>query len=88
MQLCCDGCRPVHEGGYGLSMTAGSPKLTDATRRAIPAVAETRSLGNVFSLMQRNRTSGLEIRPETAIPLWEGARMDDGMAVEALLQLE
>ena len=41
-----------------------------------------------FSLMQRNRTSGLEIGPKTAIPLWEGERMDDGMAVEGLLQME
>ena len=38
--------------------------------------------------MQQNRTSGLEIGPETMVPLWEGERMDDGMAVEGSLWLE
>jgi len=78
----------VHEGGYGVRMTVSGPKFTDSTGRIIPQAAETRFRGNVFSLMQRNRTAGLRIGPETTIPLWEGERMDDGMAVEGLLQLE
>jgi len=86
--LCRHHHRLVHEGGYAVRMNAGGPKFTDPTGRTIPAVVETRSRGNVFSLMNQNRTSGLEIGPETTIPLWEGERMDDGMAVEGLLWLE
>jgi len=44
--------------------------------------------GKVSALKLRNQRSALEIDPETTIPLWEGERMDDGMAVEGLLQLE
>jgi len=44
--------------------------------------------GNVFALKLQNRRSGLEIDAETTIPLWEGERMDEGMAVEGLLQWE
>lgn len=80
--------RLVHEDGYGVRMGARGPKFIDPTGRTIPAVAETHSRGNVFSLMIRNRKSDLEIGPETTIPLWEGERMDDGMAVEGLLWLE
>jgi len=86
--MCRHHHRLVHEGGYGVRLSARGPKFTDPTGRTIATVAETRSRGNVFSLMQRNRLSGVEIGPETTIPLWEGERMDDGMAVEGLLQLE
>ena len=87
--LCRHHHRLVHEGGYGVRMTGDSiPEFTDPTGRTMPTSAETRSRGNVFELITRNRNSGLEIGPETAIPLWEGERMDDGMAVEGLLQLE
>ena len=88
VQLCHHHHRLVHEGGYGVQMTASGPEFTDQTGRAIPTTAETRSRGNVFALKQQNRETGLDIGPETTIPLWEGERMDDGMAVEGLLQLE
>ena len=86
--LCHHHHRLVHEGGYGVQMTASGPEFTDQTGRPIPKTAETRSRGNVFALKQQNRETGLDIGPETTIPLWEGERMDDGMAVEGLLQLE
>ena len=66
----------------------GIPKFTDPTGLTIPAVGKTRFRGNVIELISRNRKYGLEIGPETTIPLWEGERMDDAMAVEGLLQLE
>jgi len=69
-------------------MTGRGPKFTDPTGRTLPRSADTRSRGNVFELISRNRKYGLEIVPETTIPLWEGERMDDGMAVEGLLQFE
>ncbi|MBS3748017.1 MAG: DUF222 domain-containing protein [Wenzhouxiangellaceae bacterium] len=86
--LCRHHHRLVHEGGYGVRMTAAGPKFTDPTGRTIPPTAETRSRGNVITLKRQNRGIGLDIGPETTIPLWEGERMDDGMAVEGLLQLE
>jgi len=50
-----------------------------------PGLATARGHPTVFSLMHRNRNCGLRIAPETTVPLWEGERMDDGMAVEGLL---
>ena len=86
--LCRHHHRLVHEGGFDVRMTANGPEFTDATGRTIPAVAETRSRGNVFVLKLQNRKRGLALGAETTIPLWEGERMDDGMAVEGLLQFE
>jgi len=86
--LCRHHHRLVHEGGYGVRMTASGPKFADPTGGTIAAAAETRFRGNVFALKLQNRRSGLEIDAETTIPLWEGERMDEGMAVEGLLQLE
>lgn len=87
--LCRHHHRLVHEGGYGVRMTdKGMPKFTDPTGRTIPQAAETRFRGNVVALRRRNDRAGLEITPDTAIPLWEGEKMDDSMAVEALLWLE
>jgi len=53
-----------------------------------PGLATARGHPTVFALKLRNQRSGLKIDSETTIPLWEGERMDDGMAVEGLLQLE
>src|SRR6056297_1211769 len=87
--LCRHHHRLVHEGGYGVRMTAkGTPKFTDPTGRTIPQAAETRFRGNVVALRRRNDKAGLVITPHTSIPLWEGEKMDDSMAVEALLWLE
>ena len=86
--LCRHHHRLVHEGGYGVRMTENGPKFSDPGGRKIPPVPETRFRGNVFALTRRNQSAGLEIGAETTIPLWEGERMDDGMAVEGLLQLE
>src|SRR6056297_1970764 len=74
--LCRHHHRLVHEGGFDVRMTASGPEFTDATGRTIPAVAETRSRGNVIALKVQNRESGLEIGAETTVPLWEGERMD------------
>ena len=43
-------------------------------------------LGHVFAIMSGNHKNGLEITPETAIPLWRGERMDHGVAVDMLLE--
>jgi len=87
--LCRHHHRLVHENGYSVRMTDnGTPKFTDPTGRTIPQVAETRFRGNVVSLRRRNDRAGLEITPDTAIPLWEGEQMDYSMAIEELLWLE
>ena len=44
--------------------------------------------GNVFTLRPENSKSGLDITPDTTIPLWEAEQMDMGMAIEGLLWLE
>src|SRR6056297_3021856 len=76
--LCRHHHRLVHEGGYGVRMTAkGTPKFTDPTGRTIPQAAETRFRGNVVALRRRNDKAGLVITPHTSIPLWEGEKMDD-----------
>jgi hypothetical protein len=86
--LCRHHHRLVHEGGYGVRMTINGPKFADPTGRAIPPAPESRFRGNVVALKRQNRRNGLDIDPKTTIPLWEGERMDDGMAVDGLLQLE
>ncbi|MBS3745381.1 MAG: HNH endonuclease [Wenzhouxiangellaceae bacterium] len=79
--LCRHHHRLVHEGGFDVRMTANGPEFTDATGRAIPAVAETRSRGNVFVLKLQNRKRGLALGAETTIPMgrrangrWNGGR--------------
>ena len=87
--LCRHHHRLVHEGGYGVRTTdRGIPKFTDPTGRTIPIVGKTRFRGNVLALRRRNDKAGLDITPETPIPRWQGEKMDDAMAVEALLWLE
>jgi hypothetical protein len=49
---------------------------------------EKRFRGNVFALKLENRRNGLEIGPDTPIPLWNGESMNYGMAVEVLLEME
>ena len=80
--LCRHHHRLVHEGGYGVRMTNnGMPKFTDPTGRTIPQAAETRFRGNVVALRRRNDRAGLEITLDTAIPLWEGEKMDEREAL-------
>ena len=43
--LCRHHHRLVHEGGYGVRMSAHGPKFTDPTGRTLPQVGETRSGG-------------------------------------------
>jgi len=86
--LCRHHHRLVHEGGYGVRMSASGPKFADPTGRTIAPAAEKPFRGNVLTLKLKNHRAGLHIDAETTIPLWEGERMDDGMAVEGLLQLE
>jgi len=59
------------------------PEINRSDRPNRPA-----SRGNVISLLHRKLKPGLEIGPETTVPLWEGERTDDGMALEGLLQRE
>ena len=86
--LCRHHHRLVHEGGYAVRMTDRGAEFTDPTGRAVDPAPETRFRGNVFALKLENRRNGLEIGPETPIPLWNGESMDYGMAVEGLLVLE
>jgi uncharacterized protein (DUF1684 family) len=87
--LCRHHHRLVHEGGYGVAMKGeGKPVFTGPDGRVIPAGPETRSRGNVFAITAAHRSAGLQINPRTLIPQWNGDRMDDNMAVDALIQRE
>ncbi|PKL96079.1 MAG: hypothetical protein CVV18_03035 [Gammaproteobacteria bacterium HGW-Gammaproteobacteria-8] len=87
--LCRHHHRLVHEGGYGIRMTDQHiPQFTDPAGRTIPPVGEKRFRGNVFTLRHENRKAGLDINPDTTIPLWEGEKMDYDMAIEAMLWME
>jgi hypothetical protein len=79
----------VHEAGYGVRFEAGEGavfSLPDG--KVIPQGPVTRSRGNVLTLMSGNHESGLHITPETAVPQWHGEQMDNGIAVDMLLQCE
>ena len=44
--------------------------------------------GNVIEVKRRNRETELEITPETAVPHFDGMRIDYDLAVLALIQRE
>ena len=79
----------MHEGGFSVRMTDQRiPQFTDPAGCKIPAVGEKSFRGNVFTLRRQNRNAGLDITPETTIPLWEGETMDTSMGIEGLLYRE
>ena len=87
--LCRHHHRLVHEGGYAVQMSDQSiPHFTDPAGCTILEVGEKSFRGNVFTLRQQNRRAGLDITPDTSIPLWEGEIMDTSMAIEGLLYRE
>ena len=87
--LCRHHHRLVHEGGYGVRMTGDSiPEFTDPTGQILTAAPQIPSRGNVIALRRQNGKAGLEITPETPVPLWEGEKLDSSMAIETLLWLE
>lgn len=75
--------------GFGIRTSAhGAIEFTDPSGALIPSGAETRCRGNVFSLVTVHEQLGIHITPDTAVPDWFGERMDDQLAVEAMLSLE
>ena len=66
----------------------GIPHFTDPAGCTIPEVGEKSFRGNVAALRQQNRRAGLDITPDTPIPLWEGENMDTSMAIDGLLYRE
>lgn len=86
--LCRHHHRLVHEGGYGLEMeVAGKPVFISPSGRRIPDCPEPRFRGNVFSLTSAHRRAGIDIGPQTLVSNWSGETLDDGIAVEGLLQM-
>ena len=87
--LCRHHHRLVHEGGFAVQATAAADiGFTDPAGQIIPNCPATRFRGNVFALMAANRRSGIHITPRTGECRWLGERMDDGLAVDGLLQRE
>jgi hypothetical protein len=83
--LCRHHHRLVHEGGFCVE-TLGSGRLAFVGpdgRRISPAPRPPR--GDCGELLRRQRRAGLEVDPETCVPLWSGENLDLGMAVDAVL---
>ena len=87
--LCRTHHRLVHEAGYGVRFEAGKGAVFSLPGgKVIPQGPDTRSRGNVFAITTGNHKNGLNITPETSIPQWHGEQMDNGVAVDMLLQCE
>jgi len=87
--LCRTHHRLVHEAGFGVQKTLNKGvvfSLPDG--KIIPQGPDGRSRGNVVSIKLKNRRNGLNITPKTSIPRWHGEQMDNGTAVDMLLQCE
>jgi 5-methylcytosine-specific restriction endonuclease McrA len=87
--LCRRHHRLVHEEGFGVhTLVDGQIFFTDQQGQHLPDASNTRSRGNVFSLMTENSRSGIQITPQTGECRWGGETMDDDLAVLCMLQLE
>jgi hypothetical protein len=87
--LCRRHHRLVHEEGFGLNRgTDGTINFSLPDGTVIPPGPDTRFSGNVVALRIRNKEKGLNITPDTLIPMWCGEKMDHQMAVLGLLQCE
>ena len=87
--LCRTHHRLVHEAGYGVRFTEGEGAVFSMPDGEIfPQAPERRSRGNVFAIMAGNHNNGLKITPETSVPQWHGEQMDNGTAVDMLLECE
>ncbi len=87
--LCRKHHRLVHEGGFGvIRNTAGRIEFTRPDGETIVASPTSRSRGNVTTIVRANQRSGLNITPKTPVPRWSGEKMDHGLAVLSLLQME
>ena len=89
MLLCRTHHRLVHEAGYDVQKIADKGvvfSLLDG--KIIPQGPDIRSRGNVVSIKIKNRRNGLKITPKTSIPNWHGEQMDNGVAVDMLLECE
>jgi hypothetical protein len=87
--LCRTHHRLVHEADYGVQFKAGTGVVFSLPNgKIIPQGSVTRSRGNVIAIKSKNRKNGLKITPETSVPQWYGDKMDNGVAVDMLLQCE
>jgi hypothetical protein len=87
--LCRRHHRLVHEEGFGLNRgTDGAINFSLPDGTIIPPGPDKRFSGNVTALRIRNKEKGLNIAPDTLIPLWCGEKMDHQLAVLGLLQRE
>jgi len=87
--LCRTHHRLVHEAGYGVRFEAGKGAVFSLPGgKVILQGPDSRSRGNVFAITSGNHMNGLNITPETSVPEWHGEQMDDGVAVDMLLQCE
>jgi hypothetical protein len=83
------GYYPDHKRVVELERMAGEGAVFSLPNgQIISQGPDRRSRGNVFALTSANRKNGLKITPETSVPQWYGDKMDNGVAVDMLLQCE
>lgn len=84
--LCRYHHRLVHEGGFGVSLSAqGEKRFSYPDGTAVPVAPDTRFRGNVFSLQQAHQREELMIGSMSLPPQWKGERMDLSMVIDGLL---
>jgi hypothetical protein len=82
VQLCPFHHRLVHEGGFTLERTGTGLSFRRPDGRPIRTIPRpTRGCERDL----RTANAPRRIRPDACVPLWEGERMDLGLAVDALL---
>jgi len=83
--LCRRHHRLVHEGGYGLDTGETGLCFTHPDGRTIAQVPHPSPV--TTDIEQLNRQHGLAIDADTGECLWEGEKMDYGVAIEELLRV-
>jgi hypothetical protein len=62
----------LHEGGYRIDVDEHGAYFVDPMQRRIEAVGDTRSRGNVQTLIETNSKAGIKIKPDTTECSWDG----------------
>ena len=87
--LCRKHHRLVQEGGFSVTTNhAGRVEFARPDGEIIVTSPAPRSRGNLVHLLRANERNGLNITPKTPVPRWFGEKMDHGLAVLSLLQME
>jgi hypothetical protein len=85
--LCTAHHHLVHEGGWSIARTAeGELRFTSPAGKPLPAVPAQPWVDDILRWLQEWSTEhGLDLGPDSNLPLWDGTRPDYDLAVAGLL---